>query len=108
VNDQLSLPFRQVDFAQANGGVTAHSFFCLQEDRRTNEARPDLELPAGIQPEWSFPARWRAVRDGVRNMGQQVMEFVIVSPDGVSAERIDAEFAGMLPKLIQARTGSAK
>ena len=108
VNDQLSLPFRRVNFIQPNGELTAHTFFCLQEDRRTNEARPDLELPAGIQPEWSFPARWRAVRDGVRNTGQQVMEFVIVSPDRVSAETINAEFAVMLPKLIQTRTGSAK
>jgi len=107
VNDQLSLPFRRVDFVQGNG-VAAHTFFCLQEDRRTNEARPDLELPAGIQPEWSFPARWRAVRDGVRNTGQQVMEFVIVSSDRVSAERIDAEFASMLPKLIQMQNGGEK
>jgi len=104
VNDQLSLPFRRVDFAQPNSGVTAHTFFCLQEDRPTSEVRSDLELPAGIQPEWSFPARWKAVRYGVRNMGQQMMEFAIVSPDKVSAERIDAEFAGMLPSLIQVRS----
>jgi len=108
VNDQLSLPFRRVNFVQPSSDITAHTFFCLQEDQRTNEARPDLELPAGIQPEWSFPARWRAVRDGVRNTGQQVMEFVIVSPDSVSAERINAEFASVLPKLIQTNTGSAK
>jgi hypothetical protein len=100
VNDHLSLPFRRVDFAQTNGGVTAHTFFCLQEDRRTNEARPDLELPAGIQPEWSFPARWRAVRDGVRNMGQQVMELIILAPTQVDEATVDQQFAAMLPTLV--------
>ena len=100
VNDHLSLPFRRVDFVQTNGGVTAHTFFCLQEDRRTNEARPDLELPAGIQPEWSFPARWRAVRDGVRNMGQQVMELIILAPAQVDEATVDQQFAAILPTLV--------
>ena len=100
VNDHLSLPFRRVDFVQTNGGVTAHTFFCLQEDRRSNEARPDLELPAGIQPEWSFPARWRAVRDGVRNMGQQVMELIILAPAQVDEATVDQQFAAILPTLV--------
>jgi len=100
VNDHLSLPFRRVDFVQTNRGVTAHTFFCLQEDRRTNEARPDLELPAGIQPEWSFPARWRAVRDGVRNMGQQVMELIILAPAQVDEATVEQQFAAILPTLV--------
>jgi hypothetical protein len=72
----------------------------LQEDRRTNEARPDLELPAGIQPEWSFPARWRAVRDGVRNMGQQVMELIILAPAQVDEATVEQQFAAILPTLV--------
>jgi len=100
VNEHLSLPFRRVDFVQTNGGVTAHTFFCLQEDRRTNEARPDLELPAGIQPEWSFPARWRAVRDGVRNMGQQVSELRILAPAQVDEATVEPQFAAILPTLV--------
>jgi exosortase len=100
VNDRLSLPFRRVDFVQPNSGVTAHTFFCLQEDRRTNEARPDLELPAGIQPEWSFPARWRAVRDGVRNMGQQMIELIILAPSQLDDAAVDQQFAAILATLV--------
>jgi hypothetical protein len=100
VNDQLSLPFRRVNFVQPHSGVTAHTFFCLQEYRRTNEARPDLELPAGIQPEWSFPARWRAVRDGVRNMGQQIIELIILAPSQVDEAAVSQQFAALLPTLV--------
>jgi hypothetical protein len=101
VNSDLALPFRRVDFASANGTATAHTFFCLQEDRRTSETRPDLSLPAGMQPDWSLPARWRVVRSGVRNMGQQVIEFVLVSSQPSSAQSAEAEFARMLPAIVK-------
>jgi exosortase len=100
VNNQLSLPFRCVNFVQPSSGVTAHTFFCLQEDRRTNEARPDLELPAGIQPEWSFSARWRAVRDGVRNMGQQIIELIILAPSQADDAAVGQQFAALLRTLV--------
>jgi hypothetical protein len=73
----------------------------LYEDRRTREVRADLELPAGVQPDWSFPARWAAVRDGVRNMGQQVMEFILLAPREMSVADAESRFAAMLPTLVQ-------
>ncbi len=104
--DGFVLPFRRVDFETTNGRerVFAQTFFCLQEDRRTNEARPDLALPPGVQPDWALAGRWRAVRDGVRNMGQQVMELAIMSMDPASAQTADADFARMLPGLIERKT----
>jgi exosortase len=102
--DALRLPFRRVTFQHASGGTVAQTFFCLHEDRRTSEARPDLQLAAGIQPEWSFAARWRAVRDGVRNMGQQVMEFIMLTPREMSATEAEARFAEMLPTLVRPRS----
>ncbi len=101
VGEGQALPFRHVDFALSNSTATARTFFCLHEDRRTNETRSDLQLAAGIQPDWSFPARWRAVREGVRNMGQQVLEIVILSTDPVQRESTEAEFAQLLPRVIQ-------
>ncbi|MDQ6807868.1 MAG: hypothetical protein M3Z64_00345, partial [Verrucomicrobiota bacterium] len=71
------------------------------EDKRTTESWRDLDLPAGAQPDWSFPARWQAVRNGVRNMGQQVMEFIILAPSNISAEEADSRFAGLLPTLVR-------
>ncbi len=97
----LKLPFRRVSFAHQSGATTAHTYFCLHEDKRTTEARRDLDLPAGAQPDWSFPARWQAVRNGVRNMGQQVMEFIILAPSNISAEEADSRFAGLLPTLVR-------
>lgn len=97
----LRLPFREVSFERINGGTVAHTFFCLYEDRRTGELRPDLALAAGLQPDWSFPARWRAVRDGVRNMGQQVLEFALLTPERISSEQAEAQFTAMLPKLVR-------
>ena len=101
VNSDLALPFRCVDFAKANGTATAYTFFCLQEDHHTAETRPDLALPAGMQPDWSLPARWRVVRNGVRNMGQQVIELLLVSTQPSSAQAAEAEFARMLPELVK-------
>ena len=99
-SDSLALSFHRVDFKASGGSAIARTFFCLAEDQRTNEQRADRQLPRGVQPDWSFPARWRAVRSGVRNMGQQIFEVILISknPDPQSAE---AAFAKMLPALIE-------
>ena len=101
VGDNLELPFRQVDFMNTNGATSAHTFFILQEDLRTNESRVDLRLREGLQPEWSLPARFRAVKNGVRNMGQQVVEFIIVSSHPESPESGAEEVGRLLPGLIR-------
>jgi hypothetical protein len=54
-----------------------------------------------MQPDWSLPARWRVVRSGVRNMGQQVIELVLVSSQPSSAQSAEAEFARMLPAIVK-------
>ena len=101
--DDLSLAFRRVSFVQANGVMVAHTFFCLHEDRVAGEERPDLELAAGIQPDWSFPGRWRAVRNGVRNMGQQILECILLTPAEITTAEAEARFAEMLPAMVEAR-----
>jgi hypothetical protein len=100
VKNQLTLPFHENEFKNAGNNAVAHTYFCLQEDRHTNEQRTDLTLPPGVQPDWSLPARWRAVRNGVRNMGQQVVEFVVVSPAGTPAASAKTDFARVLQELI--------
>lgn len=73
----------------------------IQEDlRRPSEARPDLELAAGLQPDWSLAGRWRVVRNGVRNLGQQVLEVVIVTPSAVDDAAVRQRFTELLQQLI--------
>ncbi|MFN2475206.1 MAG: archaeosortase/exosortase family protein [Chthoniobacterales bacterium] len=101
----LRVPFRRVAFRKGAGNVIAHTYFCLQEDlRRPTEDRPDLQLAAGTQPDWSITGRARVVRNGVRNLGQQVLEVVIVSSGPMSDEEADREFAALLPQLIRERS----
>jgi exosortase len=103
LKNQLTLPFHEIAFKNASNNAIAHTYFCLQEDRRTNEQRTDLALPPGVQPDWSLPARWRAVRNGVRNMGQQVVEFVVLAPTAASTESADTDFVKLIPNLIEAK-----
>jgi exosortase len=98
----LQVPFRRVAFRKAGGNNIAHTYFCLQEDlRRPTEDRPDLKLAAGTQPDWSIAGRARVVRNGVRNLGQQVLEIVIVNPGPMTDEEADREFAALVPQLIR-------
>ena len=72
--DKIPIAARHVTFRQSRGNGVAHTFFCLQEDKiNPNEPRPDLDLAAGVQPGWSLEGRMRVVRNGIRNLGQQVL-----------------------------------
>jgi exosortase len=102
-NGGIALPMRRVSFRQENGNAVVHTFFCLREDKiRPDETRPDLQLAAGIQPDWSLGARARAVRNGIRNMGQQVMEFVMMSNRNVDAEALEPKFEQMIREVVVA------
>ena len=40
------------------------------------------------------------MKDGIRNLGQQVLEVIILAPAGVDEKVIDQRFGEMLPALI--------
>lgn len=107
IGPNLALPFQHLEFVHKRRGPFerdqfAHAFFCLQEDNlRQTEARTDLSVANGIQPDWSFRGRTRAVLNGVRNLGQQTMELVLMSPVQVSAGDAEERFAELLPALIK-------
>jgi hypothetical protein len=58
---------------------------------------------SGAHPkrDWWFRGRFRVVFNGVRNLGQQVMELIFVSPREVSDANAEAQFAELIPKLIK-------
>src|SRR4029079_373595 len=90
--DGQQLPVRHTVFNREKQNIVAHTFFCLQEDKsHVNESRPDLLLTGGAQPDWGFRGRSEIVKKGVRNLGQQVLEVVIVSATGLSDEAAEQE-----------------
>jgi exosortase len=97
----ISIAARHVSFRQNQTNAVAHTFFCLQEDRiHPSEARPDLLLAQGVQPSWSLSARTRVVRDGIRNLGQQVLEFVLLSNHPMDDRSAEEKFAQTIQELI--------
>ena len=98
------LPVRHISFARDKLNVVAHTFFCLQEDKsHVNEPRPDLLVSGGAQPDWSFRGRAEVVRNGVRNLGQQVLEVVMVSAPPMDDEAAEQKFAEIAKTLIVKR-----
>lgn len=97
----IRIAARHVVFKQTQGTALAHTFFCLAEDRiHSNEARPDLELAEGIQPGWSLAARTRVVRNGIRNLGQQVLEAIAINATPVGDAEAEARFGELLREVV--------
>lgn len=98
----LLMPFRRGAYKREGLPGVAYTFFCLQEDRRRlNEERPDLLVSGGAQPDWSLPGRTRVVRNGVRNLGQQVLEIVLLSPEPLDDTIVDDRFSALLQGVVR-------
>ena len=101
----FALPFRHFSFVRdiANQPrVFAHAFFGMREDfvlaKENSVTQFDL---ASTPTHWGLADRYRVVREGLRNPGQQVMELVIMTPRQVSDEDAETEFATMAPQIIR-------
>jgi hypothetical protein len=94
-----SLEFRCFTFGHIESKETpvrAHAYYCLHEDR-VHAAEKDRQ---DLYSNWDLADRWRVVKDGIRNLGQQVLEVIILAPAGVDEKVIDQKFQEMLPALI--------
>ncbi len=101
VRDGVKLPVRRVTFVHSRGSAIAHTFFVLQEDRlNPREPRPDLSLPNGEQLDWSFSGRWNVVRNGVRNLGQQTVEIIIVTSPQVNDLAAEQQFTTLMREIV--------
>lgn len=97
----LSLPFRHFEFrhgAPAQSRQVAHAFYCLWEDRVRESQAAQM---AGAPSEWSRSERLRAVFDGRRHLGQQVMELILQRRGDADENEMNEQFAHMLPGLIK-------
>src|SRR4029453_12774105 len=86
VTAAFELPFRHFEFQRTFEGSApqiAHAFYCLSEDRAAgSSAGPPVGNPAGMfgnRSEWTRAERFRAVFDGRRHLGQQVIEAIFIS-----------------------------
>lgn len=101
VGTNLSLPFRRFDFVkETSSGLALHAvaFFTLHEDvsHQSERAKDDN---AGFYSNWDWADRWRVVRNGIRNRGQQVFELIMIEPE-INQAGVEQEFAAAVPKLI--------
>ena len=85
---ELELAFRHYEFD--SGGRTLFVFYCLWEDRVPAASARDEDGTVG--------SRWAAVREGRRNLGQQVLEIAIEGPatPEESLARLREELAGII------------
>jgi exosortase len=107
ISPKLSLPFRHFLFSQGSGNGTrarfAHAFYCLREDRVRDESDSSLAREEFAQQpsEWSRRERLSLVAQGRRHLGQQVMEFVLLTPKETPPGQAEARFTEMAPGLVE-------
>jgi len=103
----FALPFRHFEFRHGTkenppAQQVANAFYCLWEDRA-----PAGTVAASLLPQmttspstWTRGERVRAVLEGRRHLGQQVMEVVLRTRGVIDQKEAQAEFAALLPRLI--------
>jgi exosortase len=110
VSPNLELPFRHFEFrhgaSDQRAQQTAHAFYCLWEDRVAS-SRSESQLPemTSVPSAWTRNERVRAVLEGRRHLGQQVMELIIQERGAVDENEIGARFESELPGLIKVGSG---
>ncbi len=105
VGPNRSLPFRRFDFVKPNrGGPPLHAvaFFTLHEDV-AHKTEMGAGAAAGLYSNWDWADRWRVVRNGIRNRGQQVFELIMLIPPEADDSIADQQFAKLLPNLIETK-----
>jgi exosortase len=101
--NEVPIVARRISFRQARGNAVAHTFFCLQEDKvNPNDPRPDLATGEGVQPDWSVKARVHVVRNGIRNLGQQVLEIILLSSPPLDDQAAEDKFQQLVRDVVVA------
>jgi exosortase len=112
----FELPFRHFEFQRALEGTaprTAHAFYCLSEERASgasaSRGREDgpggTNLPGmfGDRSEWTRAERLRAVLEGRRHLGQQVIQLIFISNEPFSAADAESHLRDLVPKVVVLR-----
>jgi exosortase len=105
VTESLALRFRHFSFVRDAAGqraAFAHAFFCMREDKvKPTPSSAVFDFSEKTPTDWSPLDRWRVMLEGLRNPGQQAMEFVLLSPGEIAPDQAEARFAKMVPELVE-------
>ena len=109
-NGPFELPFRHFEFQRSFEGSApqvAHAFYCLSEDRASGGSASlgNTDSPGmfGNRSEWTRSERLRAVSDGRRHLGQQVMEAIFISNEPLSAAEAEAQLRDLVHDVVRLR-----
>jgi exosortase len=110
ISDSVELPFRHFEFQRRFEGSepqTAHAFYCLSEDRAAGTSAPprgtDLPGMSGSRSEWTRAERLRAVKQGRRHLGQQVIEVILFSSEPFSAAEAESHLRDLVRDVVIVR-----
>ncbi len=104
IGDGRDISFRQFTFENTGNPARplhAFAYYCLHEDQ-IHRGEGNVEDSAGLYSNWDFADRWRVVKSGIRNLGQQVMQVLVVRPGPVreSEPSPDDHFRAVLRQVI--------
>src|SRR5437764_868581 len=108
ISDSVELPFRHFEFQRSSEGSppqTAHAFYCLSEDRASGGSASPTDSPGifGNRSEWTRSERLRAVLEGRRHLGQQVIEAIFMSSEPFSAADAETHLRDFVRDVIRLR-----
>ena len=108
ISDSAELPFRHFEFQRSFEGSPpqiAHAFYCLSEDRASGGSASlgNTDSPGmfGNRSEWTRSERLRAVFDGRRHLGQQVIEVIFISNEPLSAAEAETHLRDFVPDVVR-------
>jgi len=106
----FELPFRHFEFQRGFEGSAlqiAHAFYCLSEDRisGTSTLLADANSPGmlGNRSEWTRAERFRAVLEGRRHLGQQVIQAIFISTEPLSASDAESILRDLVREVVAHR-----
>jgi exosortase len=110
LDGSVELPFRHFEFQRSFEGSPpqiAHAFYCLSEDRASTASTSGdgTNLPGmfGNRSEWTRAERLRAVLEGRRHLGQQVIEVIFISNEPLSAADAEAYLRDLVRDVVVLR-----
>ncbi len=110
ISDSVEMPFRHFEFQRSFEGSPpqiAHAFYCLSEDRAlggpASLGNTDSPGMFGNRSEWTRSERLRAVLDGRRHLGQQVIEAIFISNEPLSAAEAESHMRDLVRDVVTLR-----